>query len=113
RERTLERELRPLQRLDGRLRKRVLVLVDRAHPGVDALPVERRTGGLDRADGRRGDLRTDAITFDQADERTLHELSLGCGSTSITSPVTRTRYVARQYSDASAWHPVSVENRHA
>ncbi len=61
---------------------------ERGGAGVDALPRERRAGGVDDADGRLGDLRADAVARNQRHGAALAHRGVSIAASAASRPLT-------------------------
>ena len=66
-ERTFERELRPLDRIERRVGNRIAVERDAGHAGDLRVPFDVGARRLENPDGRAADRRPDAVSRDQRD----------------------------------------------
>src|SRR5262249_3650050 len=67
RQRPFERQACALDRLDGVLRQRILLLLDRRQPGDLLVEVEARAGGFEHAQRGSCDLGADPVATDESD----------------------------------------------
>src|SRR6185436_2849292 len=93
RERALESDLVPPDRVERALGERIAELLERGQADVVNVPLDRHTGRFDRAAGGVDDLWTRAVSWDEGDAMSQSVLPFASGSFGIVRSGTRHRTV--------------------